>query len=270
MTLRPLIHSLQQPAFLFLWFAALLAAAGCVDSPPADPAQASQRLIELLQDGDPNIRHTAALSLGKIGWAEAERPLIEALADRDVTVRSAAAWALGRLGEAASGEASSAVAAAIDDPATPVKEVAASALGQLKGTPGLVSQLIDSLHGPDPASRRAAATALGWLEAGAAIPALTGALQDEDPHVRHHALAALGETGARQSVSKILERLARDEDAGVRGEAAYRLGKLGSREVLPLLKEAAAKEPHETVRRWAQGAVRELEGVTDVRSAGSG
>lgn len=219
---------------------------------------------------DPAVRITAAQSLGKIGRVEAAPALVESLADGDPSVRVAVVWALGRLDVEAGEEIGTVLAGAIDDPSVAVKETAASAIGQRGPLPGVVTRLVQSLQSPDVASRRAAATALGWLEAASTMGPLTESLLDEDPGLRQRALSALGEIGDRHTVPKMLDRLIHDGDAGVRGEAAYRLGKLGDPQALAFLREAAARDEHVNVRRWAEWAVRELEGTIGPGPTGPG
>lgn len=247
---------------------------GCVDSPPSDPAKTVPRLIDLLRDVDPAVRITAAQSLGKIGRVEAAPALVESSADGDPSVRAAVVWALGRLdeeaGEEARDEIGTVLAAAIDDPSVTVKEAAAAAIGQRGPLPRVVTRLVQFLQSPDAASRRAAATALGWLEAASTTGPLTEGLLDEDAGLRQRALSALGEIGDRHTIPKVLDRLIHDGDAGVRGEAAYRLGKLGDPQALALLRETAAKDEHVNVRRWAEWAMRELEGPTGPGPTGPG
>ena len=61
-----------------------------------DPA-ATPALIEVLREGDLNLRAQAAAALGKLGGPDAERALLAALEDPEWQVRAQAAKALGRV-----------------------------------------------------------------------------------------------------------------------------------------------------------------------------
>ena len=73
-----------------------------------------QSAIKDLQDGDSEIRTTAARTLGKLGAAEAVEPLQSCLKDESWMVRMYAAEALGRIGSHAR-DAVPALIQALDD-----------------------------------------------------------------------------------------------------------------------------------------------------------
>src|SRR5947208_13207060 len=97
------------PAAFCLFGALLLfslSLTGCVvstDYTDLAPEQALPHLRALLKDSNPELRRTAAQSLGKIARKEAVPALLEALRDPDAGVRRTAAWALGMIGEDAVG-----------------------------------------------------------------------------------------------------------------------------------------------------------------------
>lgn len=239
----------------------LLLLGGCYrDEPPAAPESVLPTLVSLLDDQNPEIRRTAALSLGKFAAPETVPDLVLALDDPDSTVRRYGVWALGNMGEASLDQAGDAVVEMLEDPSPDVKAAAALALGKLGGTQGMVELVAQYLRDPDVATRRAATLALGGMEAASASPALIEALTDEDAFVRQGALAALGELADVRALPAIGDRLRRDVDGGVRSEAAFRLGKLGDGNgmVGSLLQTASAGDPDPGVRRWAAWALASL------------
>lgn len=236
---------------------------GCWNqSPPSDPIQQTSALVALLRDSDPAMRTTAAQALGKIARPEAVPALLRSLNDADPAVRTMSAWALGNYGEDVLDAAGLELARQLDDPSPAVKRAAALALGNIGGTQTIVELLVERLKTPDVETRRAAVSALTWLEAGSAYHAMLAALNDPDAQVRHGAVAALGEMVDPRALPAIRERLAKEADAGVRGEAAYRLGKFGDRTVLVALQAAAQSDPDPVVRRWASWAIEQIGSIT--------
>lgn len=228
---------------------------GCVESPEPNPPQVvAAKLVPLLKDRDPELRRTAALSLGKIAAPGVVAALREGLKDPDEEVRRNCAWALGNLGEAVIDDAGLALVQALNDPAASVKAAAAEAIGNIGGTQAMVEMLSEALEEPDVATRRTAVLALGWLEAPSSYEALVEALHDPDAGVRQGAVAALGELADVQVLPLLRERLLRDPHPGVRSEAAFRLGKIGDESVLPVLRLISQKDESLEVRRWAAWA----------------
>ena len=80
--------------------------------------------------------------------------------------------------------------------------------------------------------QRNACVALGNLNAGEAVPALTRALVQGDPLVRSHAAWALGEIGGEVAINALKAASTTEEDAAVRSEIAMALSALsgGDRE----------------------------------------
>ncbi|MCY4612150.1 MAG: HEAT repeat domain-containing protein [Nitrospira sp.] len=236
----------------------LIVGAGCqAEAPVGDPQAVTSRLVTLLQDSSPDVRRTAALSLGKIGHSAATTALIERLSDPDSQVREYSAWALGQIGEDVNDEAAVRLAGALGDQHHAVKQAAARALGHIGPRQPVIAILTQALAVGESGSRRAAVEALAQLEARSAYPALRKALTDPDPAVRQGALAALGELGDRGVLPDFRERLLFDADPGVRTEAAYRLGKLGDpgdHGELQTLDEAARHDASPGVRVWADRA----------------
>ena len=85
---------------------------------------------------------------------------------------------------------------------------------------------LEEIRNSDPKARKKAADVLGnaGLSDRAAIPALAGALKDEDAGVRDAAVLALSKLGpAAASAARDLEELLEDEDGVVRSHAATAL-----------------------------------------------
>jgi HEAT repeat protein len=241
---------------IILSVALAYALTGCVQASSAgDPVAVTAQLIRLLSDPSPDVRQTAALSLGKIGRAEAAIALVEALDDADPLVRQHSAWALGSVGEDALDPAGMALVRALEDPSPSVKAAAARALGEVGGTQAMIELVTEALHHPEAATRQAAVQALAGLEAASARPALLTALDDPDARVRQGAIAALGELADASAIPHIGRRLLKDPDPGVRAEAAFRLGKLGGPTEASMLRKAAAGDGNAEVRRWANWAL---------------
>lgn len=236
----------------------LIGGGGCgAEAPVGDPQAVTSRLITLLQDSSPDVRRTAALSLGKIGHSAATTALVESLSDPDSQVREYSAWALGQIGEDVNDGAAVRLAGVLGDQDHSVKQAAAQALGKIGPRQQVIAILTQALAVGESGSRRAAVEALAQLEAKSAYPALRKALTDPEPAVRQGALAALGELGDRDALLDFRERLLFDADPGVRTEAAYRLGKLGDpgdHGELQTLDEAARHDTSPGVRVWAEQA----------------
>lgn len=244
-------------AFSFLLLLAPLG--GCTDSPAGTGLEETlPRLVSLLKDRDPEVRRTAALSLGKIAAPEAVLALRDGLFDPDDLVRQYSAWALGNVGEAAIDPAGLVLVEKLYDDVPSVKASVAQAIGKIGATQGMVELLGEALDEGDAATRRAVVQALGWLESPAAYQMLLDSLTDEDAAVRQGSVAALGELGDPHALPALRQRLLKDPDVGVRSEAAFRLGKLGDDSLLPTLQFISAKDEDANVRRWAAWAVTSL------------
>ena len=229
--------------------------AGCYDrSPPTQPEVVTSQLIGLLRDPDPEVRRTAALSLGKIGRIEATRALVGELTDTDSQVREASAWALGNLGEEVTDLAGPALANLLWDSVADARATAARALGQMRPSGALVAIILKAVHDSNPGTRLAGVQALGWLESPVSFKTLIQALKDPDSRVRQAAVAALGELGDVRAAPFLIERLSSDREAGVRSEAVFRLGTLDGPAALQAL-QAAIRDTDPRVRIWARAAV---------------
>lgn len=231
---------------------------GCYAVTAPEPELVVPRLIALLQDPNPDLRQTAALSLGKIASAEARSGLMLALHDTDPLVRQYSAWGLGHLGGHESAEVISALIVLLEDPVPAVAHASATAIGSLGAGLSAITRLLTILREGSVQARRSAITSLGLIESPLAYDGLLKALEDSNAGVRQEAIVALGELGDRRAVPAIETRLRHDTSGAVRAEAAYRLGILSDEGTLPVLRAAAAEDLNEQVRRWAQRAIAAL------------
>ncbi|MHC1728483.1 MAG: HEAT repeat domain-containing protein [Syntrophobacteraceae bacterium] len=92
--------------------------------------EASQSLVQLLQDDDGNVRFWTAWALGSIKEQSAVYALIDSLMDRDEGVRYRAVEALGEIG---SGKALDALRPCLSDGSERVQKIAQWALRQING-----------------------------------------------------------------------------------------------------------------------------------------
>ena len=157
-----------------------------------DPLTLTTTLVEQLQDPSPDIRRTAALSIGKIGHPTGTQGLVQALSDPDRFVREYSAWALGQIGEEINTDAALALVSTLEDKHPNVKKTAAKALGNVGLRKPMIPLLIKGLRGGETQSRRAVVDALMHLEGKLTYSTLITALDDLDPEVRQSAIAALG------------------------------------------------------------------------------
>lgn len=215
------------------------------------PTDAIYSLIGLLEDKSPYVRRSATRALGNI-WAHTEAGeagktaisiLVELLADGNAEVRRNAAYALWRIGPAAK-VAIPALKNTQNDPDEEVREEVTDALYRLGGpeAAATVPKLIEVLtrkpvrDGSEIGtgrgkylniSRFEAAMYLGRRphdEAKPAIPILKEILNDKDPAVRFHAAVALWklEPQSGSPVPRLTKALA-EEDFVTRFWAAHTL-----------------------------------------------
>jgi HEAT repeat protein len=256
------------PPYLALSILLLVGCVSCqAESSHNDPLTLTATLLELLKDPSPDIRRTAALSLGKIGHSAGTEGLIQTLSDSDPLVREYSAWSLGQIGEEVNTDAALALVSALGDPHPAVKHSAAKALGQIGVREPIVPLLLEGLAVGAIESRRAVVDALMHLEEKSSYPALITALKDPDPKVRQGTIAALGELGDRQALPSLRKILLVDENVGVRTEAAYRLGKLGGQEDRPSLEKSAKQDTAPIVHLWTSWAINNLSPAPDANDS---
>jgi HEAT repeat protein len=247
---------------ILLWCSIVMSSAvgaGCLQEAPAPSVEHGVRLVVgLLQDENPDVRRTAAESLGKIGDPSSIRVILPLLKDPTPAVRAAATQALGRLAASDDAAVIAGLVEALQDPSDKVKQAAAVAFGDIEPPPSRLESLASLLGSADAAVRRAAVRALLLVDTGPFAGRLLPLLEDRDAEVRQSAVAALGVSGDPRAATALGARLAKDPSAGVRAEAVYHLGKSSGSELRALLQRAGEQEADPGVRRWIEAELRAL------------
>lgn len=233
--------------------AVVLSLSGCIqDSPPSSRERAVALLQELLQDEGPEIRRTAAESLGKIGDPRAIDSILPLLHDPVAVVREASVIAMGRMRPTATEGVVALLTQALEDPTESVRQAAVVAIGEIEPGPRLLEPVLGLLRSSDGGVRRSAVRGLLQVDSSQSISVLVAAGRDSDAEVRQGIVAAVGEWGGAAVSPWLRERLAKDSSPGVRAEAAYRLGMLSEPDTRAALETAVVVDTDSGVRRWAK------------------
>lgn len=231
----------------------VLCLAGCVqDSPSSSRDRTVSLLLELLRDEVPEMRRTAAESLGKIGDPRAADSILFLKHDPAAIVREASVRAVGRVKPTATDGVVALLTRALEDPVESVRQAAVVAIGEIEPGSRLLQPIVELLRSSDATIRRTAVRALLQVDSSQWVPALVAAGRDSDAEVRQGIVAAVGEWGGAAVSPWLRERLAEDPAPGVRAEAAYRLGMLSDSDAREALESTIAKDPDSGVRRWAK------------------
>jgi HEAT repeat protein len=234
---------------------------GCVQEVQAPSVERGVAvLVALLRDGSPDIRRTAAESLGKIGDQSAVPEVLPLLNDSMPAVRAAAAQALGRTASSTNEAVIAGLSRLLADAEEKVRQAAAIAIGDIEPPPRLMVPVADLLQSSDVRVRRAAVRALLLLDTAQMAGWLLPRLADPDAEVRQGAVAALGLSGDARAATALRKRLAEDPSPSVRAEAAYHLGKLSGLDTRRVLQTELAKEADPGVRRWIEAELKALRG----------
>ena len=232
---------------------------GCLQEAPAPSVERGIAvLMPLLRDETPEVRRSAAESLGKIGDRSTATALLPLLTDPTPSVRAAAAQALGRMANPMDEAVITALTRALQDPSDRVKQVAALAIGEIEPSAAQLRPVAGLLRARDVQVRRAAVRALLLVETGPFMEALAPLLDDPDADVRQGAVAALSLSGDPRAASAVGKRLAQDPSPAVRAEAAYHLGHLRGDGIRARLHAVLEKESDAGVRRWIEAELRGL------------
>jgi len=184
--------------------------------------RAVDSLIALLNDADPEVRHAAAVGLGRIHDSRATLPLIARLKSDDGAtddVRNAVASALGRIHDTHGTEP---LIALLKDANENVRNTAAAALGQ-GDDPRAIAILIDLLKSSDAEVRFLAGYALSQSRDECATEPLLTLLKDKDAIQRSYGASFLGSIHDPRATEPLIALL-KDTDADVRLSAAFALG----------------------------------------------
>jgi len=237
----------------FLVVLSVLCLTGCIeDSPPSSRERTVSLLLELLHDERPEMRRTAAESLGKIGDPRAADSILPLIQDPAAVVREASVMAMGRLKPTATEGLVALLTQVLEDPVESVRQAAVVAIGEIEPGPRLLEPVVGLLRSSDATIRRAAVRALLQVDSSQSVPALVAAGRDSDAEVRQGIVALVGEWGGAAVSPWLRERLAHDSSPGVRAEAAYRLGMLSDPASRAALSTTVGKDPDSGVRRWAK------------------
>ena len=247
-------------ASLSPWVLILICAGCTIESPPQTLQTVVPTLITLLQDPNPDVRRTAALSLGKIAESNSITALVRSLQnDTDAQVREYSAWAIGQSGTRLSDDAALALVMALGDEIPHVKQAAAASLEHAEPRKKVLRLLREAMAISEVETRIAVVQALSEFDTPSAYPLFIQALDDSDSRVRQAAVAGLGELGDPRAVRIFRKILLNDGNEGVRTEAAFRLGKLGNKADVYSLQKAIESDPTPNVHLWASWALREIE-----------
>jgi putative membrane-bound dehydrogenase-like protein len=239
-------------------------------------ASATAPLIGLLGDPEPAVRLQAIIALGRIAKPEAVPALLPFLGDDDRYLAFAARQALRRIGDW------EAIAKGLDASDARLRlgtlitlemvyhRDAAEALAQFASERSRpVAERIEALEylaqghrktppwdgrwwGTRPTRGRPPAKSVDWEGTEVVLRTIRDALADPLPAIRTAAVAAVIETGDRQSLSALRQRFTEEPDSEVRRTLAQAFGKLNDRLALPaLIASVRAAETPEPVREAA-------------------
>ncbi|MCA9462595.1 MAG: HEAT repeat domain-containing protein [Nitrospira sp.] len=241
-------------------FILILAVMGCIrETPPQSPSTVTSQLVTLLKDSQPEIRRTAALSLGKISEPTAIGSLIQSLSDPDEEVRQWSVWALGTFGDHLTQEGILALIQMLADPSERVKQSASMALGRTAASEEALRVLGEAFNISNTSTQAAIIQALSDFSFPFTYNIFLDASRSPDPFIRQTAVAGLGELGDPRGLTVLRTRLRQDPNIGVRAEAAYRLGKLGSKKEVEALQQSRDTDPTPTVHFWASWALHQIQ-----------
>lgn len=226
--------------------------------------EAMPTLVRMLTHPDKYVRRNAVWGLGKLGpqARSVMHDLCQALKDEDPRTAAGAAQALGSMGAEAA-PAVPMLAEAMRGTNIVLCRLAAKALSQI-GRSALAT-LISHLKHHDPFVKGEAAVALGWMgpAAAAAVQTLIDLLRTAKKPTSQYASGLLGAGTPTTPVAPPSPVAADNQtEEGTRINAVTALGRIGpdALTALPYLQDALA-DPCEAVRRAAEVAIRQVQGV---------
>lgn len=202
------------------------------------------RLRELLDSADPDVRGMAAVGLQNVADPRATDLLVKLLSDSDPRVVCAAARSLG---ERADTTATPALVELIGS-GNPEEKCSALAAIALIRDPRAFSAVVVQLFDTDDEVRRNAAGAIGSLGDVRALEPLYSLLTDASPWVRGNAVISIGALAQPSSVPQLEQMLATEEDPKVRGNLLMSLGNCDARQASRIIQALADDAEDQAVR----------------------
>jgi HEAT repeat protein len=232
---------------------------GCiVETTPEPQEQVTERLILLLDDPQPDIRRTAALSLGKISDPQSMSALVSSLSDQDEEVRQWSAWAMGNIADSLTQEAFIALVQHVADPSDSVRQAVVLALRQTTIPEEVIHVLAEAYSISTHETQLTIIQTLAQFEFPFSYAIFIQALKSPHPLIRQTAISGLGELGDPRGLLVMRTHLLQDSHAGVRSEAAFRLGKLGGPADIAALRQARETDPTPDVHFWATWSLAQI------------
>ncbi len=189
-----------------------------------DDVDVTNYLLFLLRDKSPEVRRSAAQSLGGRNGEGVVRSLVAALGDEDWGVRSEAVVSLGKHRSDEAGlEAviTRAIAGALKDEDATVRRSAVASLEEIK-SPDSVQALIDaSLEDSDESVRRLARQTVLALAPQRIQDSAVSSLQSDRIAVRRNAVNVLSEMPTTANIEALVKSSLLDEDEDIRELAAF-------------------------------------------------
>jgi len=183
-----------------------------------------ERLADLLDVRDANVRIQAATRLKQLGDMRGFNVLTRMLKDTDPTVRLPVVRALGNFGDA---RAADLLAPLLKDADAGIRTEVAFSLGALHDARA-VAPLLDLLTATELRTRERVIGLLGPLGDPRVVPALITALKDTEAPVRLAAVRVLANMNDTRAAEPLLAMIT-DRDITVRREATALLGRLAAR-----------------------------------------
>ena len=173
-------------------------------------AEAVAAVLDTLGSHAPAAERRATVALVRLDGPAVPALRRAARTHRNAHARAVAVEALARVAKV---RAAPTLIRALDDDATPVRQHALTALDHHAWTSGSASAVTRALADRSPGVRHFAARIAGRRQIRRATAALMRRLRDPVWHVRQQAAVALGEIGARDAVSALLRATADDRPA---------------------------------------------------------
>ena len=220
-------------------------------------AEATDLLITIFNQGQPNLARQAARALGQIGGGQVVQLFIYALKNTNADIRANAASGLKA---AADPRAVDPLINALGDPSWLVRNEVIRSLGAL-GDKRAVEPIIALLDDPKFDVKWSAVMELGGFRDSRALPELILALRAPEMVIRRSAAKSLGQIGDRRAVDALIAALASPLEANLvnssQEAAAEALGLIGDAYAIPPL-TSALQHPNRRVQEQAARALEKI------------